>query len=179
MIQRFITRLELPKSSTVKIKSVKKLLSHHEQLYLELYHTIRSFSQKETEEIIKSIIKNGFYSSIYGNKGYGVYLSSHSAYGYKWAGYGSGMLVCHVKINESHKIKRFISEIPPGYEYVVDPSIIVPAYFIEYEVIGKYKGIIWRELGEFGCNTCDKEKRRCDCPLEPAIIDDNNVTRLQ
>ena len=178
IVQRFIDKLALPATSKAIIKSVTQLNKLKEQSYLELYHTIRSYSIIETKETVHSIVKNGFRSSIYGNKGFGVYLSSHSAYGCRWVGATAGMLICHLKIDEPNKIKRFLAEIPPGYEYVVDPDIIIPSYFVEYEIVGKSGNQGYRKLGQTGCKECDNEYRRCDCPIEPAIYPVDNIVHL-
>ena len=175
MIERFIHRLNLPSESKVIIKSVTKLNApENQQPVLELYHTIRSLST-ETKSIVESIVKTGFRESVYGNKGYGVYLSSHSSYGLRWVGSTPGMIICYVNYNDPTKIKRFIAEIPPGYEYVVQPEIITPAYFVEYKLIGPNGNQGWLKLGESGCEPCDKKKKRCDCPMTPSVYPFDNV----
>jgi hypothetical protein len=177
IVRRFIDRLSLPQESKVIIKEIKKLNPiDKNQTYLELYHTIRS-PHSETNSIVNSITKNGFLKSQNGNKGQGVYLASHSAYGLRWISYRPGMLICYVKTDEPYKINRFLAEIPPGYEYVVNPSIVIPAYYISYAVLGKNGNEGWRKLGANGCLECDKEMKRCDCSLEPKIYPEENIMK--
>ena len=146
---------------------------------LELYHGPRVDFPSDMDKTINSIKNNGFYMNQYGtNKGRGVYLSSSARYQYAWLGYGNPIMICDVLYTEdkSNKVKRFRSEVPPGYEYVVsDPKLIIPKYLVKYKVDGPFKELlingntIYTPHGQFGCKVFDPETRRCDCELEPTF----------
>ena len=181
VIGRFITRLSLPASSKVVINDVKVLNTLKDLIgtpLLELYHTPAVGSSSDPNVVIESIMKNGFRESIYGNKGIGVYLSSHSAYGLRWAGPCNGILVCYVHCDPT-KLKRFIAEIPPGYEYVAKPDIVKPHCWIQYDIIGETGNQGYHKLGHFGCPECDMVNKRCDCPLNPPIYPSENIVQWQ
>ena len=157
---------------------------------IQLYHSSQNIIYKP-EEVINSIFKNGFNIGSACNKGYGVYLASHSMYSFRWGG-------CHTfiadvivecdqdknKEKEKEKpfdIERFISEIYSpcnNSEYVIsNPKLIYPRYYLEYEVkpIEKYdpKTKVWTNAC---CPNCPPEKKqngpefyRCDCPQYPTI----------
>lgn len=177
MIERFIQKLVLPFSSKVIVNSVTKLNDLVSgTTYFEGYHVFRNcYSPKESLSLARKICKEGFLDSAYGNKGMGVYLSSHSSYGLRWVGQTPGMLVCYVKIENQTKMKRFVAEVPPGYEYVANCDIVIPGYLIDYNVIGSKGNIKWLKLGESGCERCDSSNVRCDCPLEPSFHPNENI----
>lgn len=178
VLRRFKSRLTLPISTSVVIRDVKILNPikyFADRPLLELYH-VPAVSTHECEAVIQNITDFGFRPSIYGNKGVGVYLSSHSAYGLRWAGPRNGSLVCYVHCNPA-KLKRFIAEIPPGYEYVADPDIVTPYCWIRYEITGKTGTQGFHQLGHFGCSECDKLNKRCDCPLNPTIYPSENIVQ--
>jgi len=177
IVQRFINRLSLPENTKVIINSIRQLNSlefEKDQPLLELYHTPHGIDSNYNETV-DSIVKNGFRESVYGNKGIGVYLSSHSSYGLRWVGADHGIMICYVKCDQLEKINRFMSEIPPGYEYVVKPDIVVPAFVVDYRIIGKSGNQGWRKLGQSGCKECDQEMKRCDCSIEPKIYPEENI----
>ena len=185
MIGRFVKKLSLPPETKVVINSVTRLTpppkeEAQDQKFLELYHVIRdSYSVSQSRIIVDSIIMNGFRESIYGNKGRGVYLSSHSSYGLRWIGASSGMLVCYVKCDDPSQIKRCIAEIPPGFEYVARPHVVLPGYFIDYNIVGPNGNQGWLKLGKSGCHSCDKELRRCDCAKENPFHPEENIVYWQ
>lgn len=176
MLIRFIDRLALPSSTEVVLNSVEKLSNKFiGNEYLELYHTINASNIKSVKLKLQSIVDNGFNESEHENKGVGVSLSSHSSYGFHWKGSHLGMIVCNVNINDHNKIKRYISEIPPGYEYIISKDIIIPKYFIEYEVMGSKGNNEPRVLGNFGCTRCDEIGVKCNCPLLPSVYPSGNI----
>lgn len=186
MIQRFVKSFQLPPHFNVNILKVTPLSRNRfTGKCFELYHSPRvDFPTKyKIDEAVKSIKNNGFYSNHYGNKGRGVYLSSNARYQYMWLGYSTPIMICDVQyIENNNQVKRFRSEVPPGYEYVVsDPKLIIPKYLVEYQVNGPFKELlingntIYTPHGHFGCEICDSRKCRCDCELEPTFYPPENT----
>ena len=141
---------------------------------------------KHRLDIANSIEKNGFWISLYGNKGPGVYFANHSRYSLTWG--LRNVMICDV-IADPRYVKRYKSEIISGSkqgmdsEYVVtDPSIIKPKYYIEYkynknvviDIIKYHNDNIFVPHGQFGCSKCDLIKTRCDCEQVP-VIDQNDI----
>jgi len=127
-----------------------------------VFHKIRdSF---DNEKILKSISDCGFFvKSDCGNKGYGLYCSSHSNYPLLW---GDGTtIICEI-INDPKFIKAHISEIPPGQEYrILNRNFIRPIMLVDAQVFIN-RGIkfkVYYEHGFSGCKICDALKKRCDC----------------
>ena len=133
IIQRFLKNLRLPKKCTVVINKIEELnTKRFITNSIELYHTIDSFNQND---IIKSIKYNGLRPGSACNKGYGVYLSSHSKYSLLWQ-INNPVIVCDV-LYDKNKVKRYRAEVGNGkkdeYEYVISqPNLIIPKYIFYF-----------------------------------------------
>ena len=191
-IERFSQRLMLPSELTFKLKSIKynpnnynKWVNKIRKNYpiLELYHSTSKCN-------IDNIFREGFHISGRGNKGPGVYVSSHARYCACWGGVSRPAIICHVA-GVDGPLKRFRSEIYSpkwSYEYTIDdPSLIYPVCAIWYEINGNIKdNFSWHAgytpLGSTGCIKCDttptydnKKGVRCDCPLLPSCHPDDII----
>ena len=179
-IDRFVKSLLLDSSKfQFKLKFVEILSFTRPKggNYKELYHGIRDTNPNN---IIDKIKNEGFrMPSWQGNKGYGIYLSSHARYQYLWLGYRAPIMICDV-LEDEELVKRYRAEIGPGYEFVVqDPKLIIPKCVVNYEVSGNWKNIeelqggsMWTPPGGFGCPVCDPVFTRCDCELHPTFEKD-------
>lgn len=124
-----------------------------------VFHKIRDSINNDS--ILTSISENGFYTDgCNGNKGSGLYCSSHSNYPLLW-GCGSTIL-CEV-ITDPRYIKAYRSEIPPGQEYrVLDKNFIKPIVYMDISVKFQEKcqlPCIYYEHGLSGCISCDQNKK--------------------
>lgn len=181
-VLRFIKRLSLPPHVSFKLKKFE-MYEEPNKGCLILYHAIRDTCGQTKYDIAKSIKEHGFYSSLYGNKGVGVYLANHGRYSLRWA--HPPLLICQVEPNDGY-VKRFRSEIySPGIhnsEYVVTCSSKVKAIgLIDYDVDKSFDDVErpqkhqWTSYvihGFSGCKACDAEVKRCDCQLP---IDLNDI----
>lgn len=185
-VNRFISRFH-PKVD-VTIKSVKEndnkeMLEKFNRnakgkIILQLYHCTENY-----KESYKTIFKDGFYIGQACNKGYGIYLASHSTYAYSWGG-RNHVIVCDVIVDEEH-VGKFFSEIystKNNWEYVVSKEeLVYPRYLIEFDasnIEGKIKG--WTNAL---CPTCPEYKhnfeecfRRCDCKQYPTADPEDIIT---
>lgn len=148
---------------------------------LELYHSVRD-AKDINDTRIQSILTKGFKPGWYGNKGPGVYLSSHSRYAMRWSG-SPVVLVCHVDASlPPDRLRRYRSELRSGqtehngWEYVVtDGKDVRVSHVLNYHLRwhnSSHKDVVcwpspWVEHGESGCRSCDERRKRCDCALLP------------
>jgi hypothetical protein len=144
------------------------------KMKLELYHCSDDYKNK-----YKSIFKNGFFKGPASNKGYGIYLSSHSNYSYKWGG-RDHVIVCEVIVDENLVSKYYSEVFSPknNWEFVVkDKSLIYPKYLIEYESDDYKYDRYWTRALCYNCSEVKKSQneryRRCDCPQFPVIVEEN------
>lgn len=178
-IERYIRNANLNTSKNHGNDSNYKMVKYP---HLQLYHT----SRQDNPETIESIFKNGLkIGHQRGNKGNGVYLSSHSRYSYSYQNHH--VFICNVDIQSNPlAIKRFRSEIYSpynDYEYVIqDPSIIQVHSYLKYRISAKDKiDIRWNNVC---CENCpehvkkytDPSWKRCDCELFPTIINEDVVS---
>lgn len=198
--QRFVNRLHLPTSSIIHITRLDENINKRtynnniftkffgifqkKPLLLQLYHSTRYVS----EDKIQSIFQNGLFPGSACNKGYGVYLSSHSRYSYLWGDskwdrqndiFVKHVFICNV-IGKQSSMNKYISEIyspKNNWEYVVsDHDIVYPKYYMEYFVTPQ--DCIKSERGwtNATCPACLAQNehieicfRRCDCEQHPTI----------
>jgi len=180
-IIRFIERCTLPSHLHMEIvlcrkNSNQKLIEIfvnkiNNQPILELYH---STDRMDVESRFNSIEKHGIRFGHACNKGYGVYTANHGRYSTNWS--CGNVIICHVLANE--KTKRYKSEIfAPIWnsEYVTsEDSMILPLYFIKFNIIGDRTHKVepgFVKHGKFGCSKCDVKNEygiynRCDCPYD-------------
>ncbi len=129
------------------------------------FHKIRSNDSSVLESISVNGLQQRYCSRIF-NKGYGVYLASHSNYPLLW---GDGhIILCDVAKHPNY-LKSFRSEIPPGQEYVVtNDEIVLPLLAFKSNVtfLERLKtNNFYYKYGDSGCDKCDKKKIRCDCTV--------------
>jgi len=186
-IQRFIMRLSLPDSLSIRLIDCREnnndtmldKFNSQKRAYKvsQLYNTLKASNNADPIKILQlyhgqsdsdnseSICNTGFHHSCYGNKGVGVYLANHSRYAWNWAGTRNPVIVCDV-IADDRRVSRFRSEIySPTWnsEYVVnDPVLVYPRYILRYEIDGSMPREIpgqigYVEHGKFGCVPCDSK----------------------
>lgn len=189
--QRFIERLHIRSvpGITARVDTIVPVnVPRDAGSVLELYHSVRD-AQSFNDVRIQSILTNGFRVNR-GNKGTGVYLSSHSRYALHWSG-SPIVLVCHIGIKHASMLHRYRSELKSGqleqfghngWEYVVSRgSWVRPAYLLKYST--QEKTNLWIDevgyvpLGASGCSLCDLQRVRCDCQLHPPY-DPNDLVVL-
>ena len=147
---------------------------------LQLYHCTEPDTYKTRAE---SIFKNGFYIGSSCNKGYGIYLASHSNYAYNWGG-RNHIIICDVIAEEPHVSKYFSEIYSPknNWEYVVaKPNLVFPRYLVEFKASNlENHAHIWTNAL---CPTCPEHKRqmekcfhRCDCKQYPTADPEDIVT---
>ncbi len=150
---------------------------------IQLYHCVNQYGYSSVQEIAESIFRNGFRIGQASNKGYGVYLASHSNYAQYWAG-NNHAIVCDVIVDET-RVGKYYSEIyspENNWEYcVANPDLIYPKCYIEYERIwtNTHYERLWTNAI---CPTCPAEKheqkehqRRCDCRQYPTADTDDII----
>ena len=178
-INRFISRFHpnvdvtiknVIENSNMKMRNTFHKLSKNKTI-VQLYHCTDPYNYKERTA---SIFKNGFYIGSSCNKGYGIYLASHSNYAYNWRG-RNHVLICDVIVEEEH-VSKYYSEIyshKNNWEYVVSKiELVFPRYLVEFSASNfNSKENIWTNAL---CPTCPEHKRtkdkcfhRCDCKQYP------------
>ncbi len=188
-IDRFVHSLLLEPKFQFKLNYVEILsFTIPKYNHRELYHGIKD---DNPDHVIDKIKNEGFrIPSRSGNKdrGRGIYFSSHGRYQYLWLNHIAPIMICDVLENEE-SVKRYRSEIGPGYEFVVtDPKLIIPKCVVQYEVTEDWKELeeaeetegpeevqnesVYTPPGEFGCPVCDPVFTRCDCELLPTFEKD-------
>jgi hypothetical protein len=184
IVNRFISRLHFGSKCEYKITDLientnNEMKEKFDKLaegkkVLQLYHCSKNIYQ---DGVIDSIFKNGFRIGSASNKGYGVYMASHSRYAHYWGGHH--VFVCNV-IADDTKMERYISEIyspENNFEYVIkDTDIIYPVCYFKYAVTSDTADSkkIWTNAC---CDNCPEHKKnlkeemfkRCDCPQSPTI----------
>jgi hypothetical protein len=185
-ISRFYSSVKFIQFSITENTSFKHLdnfnkLSKNKQK-LELYHCTRNYNYQEN---VKSIFDDGLFPGSACNKGYGIYLASHSNYSLTWGG-GNHVFVCEVIADET-LVHKYISEIyspKNSWEYVVDDRyIIYPKYLIEYK-LERINNHFYKNLyTNATCENCPEYKknmeecyRRCDCRHFPIVEEENLIT---
>lgn len=177
-LSRFISRLSLNENQKIIIKSIKCMpqpkqfiASAKNKPILELYHKTREIKNGNWD--FEGIIKHGFMSSFYGNKGPGIYMANHGRYSYSWGGCdmsGDTNVIISEVIYDPEHVFRYRSELNSlnfNSEYkITNQDLIYPKYFIKYDVEGQRTNSGWVKHGNFGCKLCDAIKTRCDCPLD-------------
>lgn len=172
-ISRFNPKVDITIINVIENNNLEMLnnfnLSANGKPIVQLYHCTEKYKEK-----YESIFNNGFFVGPACNKGYGVYLASHSNYSYSWGG-RNHVFICDVIVDEKHVGKYFSEIYSPtnNWEYVVsDRKLVFPRYLVEYSASNRTEEI--RDWTNAICPTCPEYKhkleesfRRCDCKQFP------------
>jgi hypothetical protein len=188
-INRFISRFHpgvqvtvtnVTENSNIPMREAFQSLAKNKTI-LQLYHCTNPDNYNERTT---SIFANGFYIGSSCNKGYGIYLASHSNYAYNWGG-RNHVIICDVIVNEDF-VSKYISEIysaKHNWEYVVTKSeLVYPRYLVEFNTTNLDDNVqIWTNAL---CPMCPEHKRRqdkcfhrCDCKQYP-VADPEDIIYL-
>lgn len=174
-ISRFHPKVDITIKNVIENHNLDMLANFNKhakgKTVLQLYHCTDSYKYKEYCE---SIFNNGLYSGSASNKGYGIYLASHSNYAYSWGG-RNHVFICDVIVEEDH-VGKFFSEIyspENNWEYVVTKKeLVFPRYLVEFNAGNRDEKI--RGWTNALCPTCPEHKQkmdrqfcRCDCKQYP------------
>jgi hypothetical protein len=115
-MRRFISRFDFDVTNRLRILKVtqntnSKMINEfntriQDHPVLELYHVVRS---PDYRPVIDRIFSQGFEGGLHGNRGPGIYVSSHSQYAAFW-GNNEHVIVCHV-IADKDSLSRHTSDV--------------------------------------------------------------------